>query len=158
MAWKFTGDRAVYLQIAERVKKAVLSGVYPPGEQIPSVRQLALEAAVNPNTVQHAFTELENQGIHPDVVVVDPPRKGLNSDTIEALARMSPRRIVYVSCDPATLGRDVALLKEKGYYVQNAMACDLFPRTVHVETVILLSRKDVHERIKFDVNVEDLIK
>lgn len=63
MAWKFTGDRAVYLQIAERIKKAVLSGVYPPGGQIPSVRQLALEAAVNPNTVQHAFTELENQGI-----------------------------------------------------------------------------------------------
>ena len=63
MAWKFTPDRAVYLQIAERIKKLVLSGVYPPGEQIPSVRQLALEAAVNPNTVQHAFTELEHQGI-----------------------------------------------------------------------------------------------
>lgn len=63
MAWKFSGDRAVYLQIAERIKKSVLSGVYPPGGQIPSVRQLALEAAVNPNTVQHAFTELENQGI-----------------------------------------------------------------------------------------------
>lgn len=63
MAWKFSGDRPVYLQIAERIEKAVLSGVYPPGDQIPSVRQLALEAAVNPNTVQHAFTELENQGI-----------------------------------------------------------------------------------------------
>lgn len=63
MAWKFSGDRPVYLQIAERIKKAVLSGIYPPGGQIPSVRQLALEAAVNPNTVQHAFTELEHQGI-----------------------------------------------------------------------------------------------
>jgi DNA-binding transcriptional regulator YhcF (GntR family) len=63
MAWSFTADRAVYLQIAERIKKSVLSGVYPPGEQIPSVRQLALEAAVNPNTVQKAFTELEDQGI-----------------------------------------------------------------------------------------------
>lgn len=63
MAWKFSGDRPVYLQIAERIEKAVLSGVYPPGEQIPSVRQLALDAAVNPNTVQHAFAELENQGI-----------------------------------------------------------------------------------------------
>ena len=55
MAWKFTGDRAVYLQIAERIKKSVLSGVYPPGGQIPRVRQLAMEAAVNPNTVQHAL-------------------------------------------------------------------------------------------------------
>ena len=63
MAWKFTPDRPVYLQMAERIKKLVLSGVYPPGGQIPSVRQLALEAAVNPNTVQHAFTELEHQGI-----------------------------------------------------------------------------------------------
>ena len=63
MAWSFTSDRAVYLQIAERIKKSVLSGVYPPGGQIPSVRQLALEAAVNPNTVQKAFTELEDQGI-----------------------------------------------------------------------------------------------
>ena len=63
MAWKFTADRPVYLQIAQRIEKAVLAGVYPPGEQLPSVRQLALEAAVNPNTVQHAFTELENQGI-----------------------------------------------------------------------------------------------
>lgn len=63
MAWKFSGDRPVYLQVAERIQKSVLSGVYPPGGQIPSVRQLAMEAAVNPNTVQHAFAELEHQGI-----------------------------------------------------------------------------------------------
>ncbi len=63
MAWKFTSDRPVYLQIAERITKSVLSGDYKPGEQLPSVRQLALEAAVNPNTVQRAFSELENSGI-----------------------------------------------------------------------------------------------
>ena len=103
-----------------------------------------------------AALELEKNGVKADVVVVDPPRKGLNADTIEALSRFAPRRIVYVSCDPATLGRDVALLKEKGYTVKNAMAADLFPRCSHVETVVLLSRKDVYERIKFDVNVEDL--
>ena len=67
-----------------------------------------------------AALSLEEQGIRPDVVVVDPPRKGLNADTIEALSRMSPRRIVYVSCDPATLARDVALLKERGYALKNA--------------------------------------
>ena len=105
-----------------------------------------------------AALALEEQGIRPDVVVVDPPRKGLNADAIEAIAKMSPRRLVYVSCDPATLARDVALLKERGYKLKNATAADLFPRCAHVETVILLSRKDVHERIKFDVNVEDLIK
>lgn len=63
MAWSFSANRAVYLQIADRIKKAVLSGKYPAGEQIPSVRQLALEAAVNPNTVQHSFSALENEGI-----------------------------------------------------------------------------------------------
>ncbi len=88
-----------------------------------------------------AALELEKQGIRPDVVVVDPPRKGLNADTIEALHRFSPRRIVYVSCDPATLARDVALLKEQGFALKSAQACDLFPRCSHVETVVTLSRK-----------------
>ena len=105
-----------------------------------------------------AALELEKQGVHPDVVVVDPPRKGLNSDCIEALHKMSPRRIVYVSCDPATLARDVALLKERGYHLKSAQAVDLFPRCAHVETVVLLSRKDIHERIKFDVNVEEMMR
>ena len=103
-----------------------------------------------------AALALEKNGIKADVAVVDPPRKGLNGDTIEALSRMAPRRIVYVSCDPATLARDVALLKERGYRLKNALACDLFPRCAHIETIVLLGRKDIHERIKFDVNVEDL--
>lgn len=90
-----------------------------------------------------AALELEEKGIRPDVVVVDPPRKGLNADTIEALDRMSPRRIVYVSCDPATLARDVALLKERGFSLKNAQAADLFPRCAHVETVALMTRTDV---------------
>ncbi len=87
-----------------------------------------------------AALELEKNGIRADVAVVDPPRKGLNADTIEALARMSPRRIVYVSCDPATLARDVALLKERGYALQNALAADLFPRCAHVESIVCLSK------------------
>lgn len=63
MAWNFTSNKPVYLQIAERITNTILSGGYKPGEQIPTVRQLALEAAVNPNTVQHAFSELENEGL-----------------------------------------------------------------------------------------------
>lgn len=87
-----------------------------------------------------AALELEAKGIRADVVVVDPPRKGLNADTIEALSRFAPRRIVYVSCDPATLARDVALLKDRGYTLKNAMAADLFPRCAHVETIVCLSK------------------
>ena len=78
------------------------------------------------------------------MVVVDPPRKGLNADTIEALHRMSPRRIVYVSCDPATLARDVKRLAELGYRTVRAQGVDLFPRTAHVETVAELVRTPFH--------------
>ena len=103
-----------------------------------------------------AALELEAKGIKPDVIVVDPPRKGLNADTIEALHRMNPRRIVYVSCDPATLARDVALLKERGYELKNAMAADLFPRCAHVESVVCLCRKQVSDHLRISVNTEDL--
>ena len=103
-----------------------------------------------------AALDLEEKGIKADVVVVDPPRKGLNADTIEALARFAPRRIVYVSCDPATLARDVALLKERGYALKNAMAADLFPRCAHVESVVCLSRKQVSDYLRIAVNTADL--
>ena len=103
-----------------------------------------------------AALKLEKQGIHPDVITVDPPRKGLNADTIEAIDRMNPRRLVYVSCDPATLARDVALLKERGFQVKNALAADLFPRCSHVETVALLGRKQVSDYLHIAVNTEDL--
>ena len=104
-----------------------------------------------------AALELEKNGVRPDVVVVDPPRKGLNADTIEALHRMSPRRIVYVSCDPATLARDVALLKGRGYTLKTAAAADLFPRCAHVETVVLLSKGEVDsKKIRVEFSLEDM--
>ena len=104
-----------------------------------------------------AALELEAKGIKADVVVVDPPRKGLNADTIEALHRFAPRRIVYVSCDPATLARDVALLKERGYVLKNALAADLFPRCSHVETVVLLSKGEVDsKKIRVEFSLEDM--
>lgn len=103
-----------------------------------------------------AALKLEAQGVHPDVVVVDPPRKGLNADAIEAIVRMAPRRLVYVSCDPATLARDVALLKQRGYGLQNAQAADLFPRCAHVETVVTLSRKTPDDVIEIDLDLDEL--
>ena len=103
-----------------------------------------------------AALALEAKGIKADVVIVDPPRKGLNADTVEALARFAPRRIVYVSCDPATLARDVALLKQRGYTVKNAMAADLFPRCSHVESVVCLGREKADDYIRISVHTEDL--
>lgn len=75
---------------------------------------------------------------HPDVVVVDPPRKGLEAEVIPAIAAMGPERVVYVSCDPGTLARDVKRFQEAGYVPARAAAVDMFPRTAHVETCILL--------------------
>ena len=103
-----------------------------------------------------AALRLEQQGIRPDVITVDPPRKGLNADTIEAITRMAPKRLVYVSCDPATLARDVALLKQRGFTLKSAQAADLFPRCAHVETVALLGRKQVSDYLHIAVNTEDL--
>lgn len=87
-----------------------------------------------------AAEELAKRGLAPQVICVDPPRKGLTLSVIDAIVRMKPERLVYVSCDPGTLARDVKLLGERGYRLELAEACDLFPRTMHVETVTLLKR------------------
>ncbi len=83
---------------------------------------------------------LEAEGLRPEVVTVDPPRKGLSPEVIASIAAMGPERVVYVSCDPATLGRDVKLFAERGYQAVRAAAVDMFPGTRHVETVVLMTR------------------
>jgi 23S rRNA (uracil1939-C5)-methyltransferase len=75
------------------------------------------------------------------VICVDPPRKGLAPEVVEAAAGMAPRRIVYVSCDPATMGRDVKRFAAQGYEAVRAAAVDLFPGTANIESVVLLERK-----------------
>lgn len=83
-----------------------------------------------------------NEGSHPDVVVVDPPRKGCDAVLLDTIASMSPDHIVYVSCDPATLARDVKILSEMGYKLMKAAVFDAFCQSGHVESVVLMSRKD----------------
>lgn len=85
-----------------------------------------------------AATQLAQEGIRPDVIVVDPPRKGLSADVIGAIVKMCPKKVVYVSCDPATLARDVKILCENGYRLTHAEAVDLFPRCSHIESVVCL--------------------
>ena len=85
-------------------------------------------------------SNIESIGFIPDCVVLDPPRKGLDPITIDNICAYSPERIVYVSCNPATLARDLGLFSENGYSVNDLAAYDMFPRTTHVETVVLLSR------------------
>ena len=90
-----------------------------------------------------AAARLAEEGFRPDVVTVDPPRKGLTEDAVRAAAAMGPERIVYVSCDPGTLGRDIARFAPLGYQAVRAAAVDMFPGTKHVESVVLLSRQSV---------------
>jgi len=80
--------------------------------------------------------------VQPTVVFVDPPRKGLDASFIDATCEMQPERVVYISCNPATMARDVKLFAEKGYQLEKVQPVDLFPQTVHVETVVLMSRVD----------------
>ncbi|MBQ6430350.1 MAG: 23S rRNA (uracil(1939)-C(5))-methyltransferase RlmD [Oscillospiraceae bacterium] len=89
-----------------------------------------------------AAQKLCDEGVRPDVIVVDPPRKGLSADVIGAIGEMAPDRVVYVSCDPATLARDVSLLCKNGYRLTHAEAVDMFPRCAHVETVVLMTRTE----------------
>jgi len=87
-----------------------------------------------------AAEALAERGLHPDVVVIDPPRKGMSEAAVAAVAAIAPERIVYVSCDPGTLARDVLRFSSLGYSLQKATAVDMFPRTRHVEAVALMTK------------------
>ena len=88
-----------------------------------------------------AAKQLAIEGTKPDIIVVDPPRKGISADVIDAIVEMAPKKVVYVSCDPATLARDVKILCEKGYIMTHAEAVDLFPRCSHIESICSLTKK-----------------
>ena len=103
-----------------------------------------------------AAQTLADRGLRPDVICVDPPRKGLAPAVIDAIVQMAPQRLVYVSCDPATLARDVKRMEEQGYVLQRAEAVDLFPRTAHVETVVLLSQQKPDDTIEIDLDLGEL--
>ena len=103
-----------------------------------------------------AATQLAAEGLHPDIVMLDPPRKGCDEATLSAVVRMAPRRVVYVSCNPATAARDAAWLEKNGYHAEKVQPVDLFPRTKHVEAVLLLTKLNVKRHIEVDVSMDEL--
>ena len=104
-----------------------------------------------------AATQLAAEGLHPDIVMLDPPRKGCDEATLSAVVRMAPRRVVYVSCNPATAARDAAWLEQNGYHAEKVQPVDLFPRTKHCETVVLLSKGEVDsKKIRVEFSLEDM--
>ncbi|WP_102399055.1 23S rRNA (uracil(1939)-C(5))-methyltransferase RlmD [Haloimpatiens massiliensis] len=90
---------------------------------------------------EEEIPKLISKGIIPDVVVVDPPRKGCEKTLVESICKSNPKKVVYVSCDPGTLARDLAIFHELGYKTEEVQPVDMFPQTMHVETVCLLTRK-----------------
>lgn len=104
-----------------------------------------------------AATQLAAEGLHPDIVMLDPPRKGCDEATLSAVVRMAPRRVVYVSCNPATAARDAAWLEKNGYHAEKVQPVDLFPRTKHVETVVLLSKGEIDsKKVRVEFSLEDM--
>ena len=138
----YCGVGTITLAMAKAAKKVI--GVEVVAEAVDDARENAIRNGIENaeffcGDAGKAALELEGRGVKPDVVVVDPPRKGLNADAIEGICQMAPRRIVYVSCDPATMARDVAIFKERGYRLLSAQAADLFPRCAHVESIVCLA-------------------
>ena len=139
----YCGIGTITLCLARRAKRVIGAEIVPA-----AIRDAEENAARNRIANAEFFcgdaadvaAKLEAEGLRPDLVTVDPPRKGLAPEVIASIAAMGPGRVVYVSCDPATLGRDVKRFGELGYRAQRACAVDMFPGTRHVETVVLLSK------------------
>ena len=140
----YCGTGTITLCLAGRAKKAIGAEIVPPA--IEDAKENAKR-----NHIENAeffcgdasdiAAKLEKEGLRPDVITVDPPRKGLAPEVIASVAAMGPKRVVYVSCDPATLGRDLKIFAELGYETKRAVAVDMFPGTRHVESVALLERE-----------------
>ncbi len=155
----YCGTGTIGLSMAHRVRSLIGVEIVVPAVEdarrnaarngIDNARFLCADAA-------DAAKQLEKEGIRPTVIVVDPPRKGCDKALIETIARMAPDRVVYVSCDPATLARDCAVFEQNGYAVSHVTPVDMFPRTAHVETVALLSKLCTREHIDIELDVEDL--
>ena len=104
-----------------------------------------------------AASQLAAEGLHPDVIVLDPPRKGCDEATLSAVVAMSPRRVVYVSCNPSTAARDAKWLETQGYRTEKVQPVDLFPRTKHVECVIALSKGEIDSRkVRVEFSLEGM--
>ena len=139
----YCGVGSISLHLAQKAKQVIGIEIVP--EAIENARQNAIRNHIdNINFIcadaRNATTELVQNGYHPDVAVVDPPRKGCDIQTLEALVAMGGKRIVYVSCNPTTLARDCKYLTEHGYTIRKVQPVDMFPQTNHVETVVLLSK------------------
>ena len=145
----YCGTGTITLCLAKQAKRAIGAEIVPPA--IADAKENAARNGIENaeffcGDAADIAAKLEAEGLRPDVITVDPPRKGLAPEVIASVVGMDPKRVVYVSCDPATLGRDVKIFLELGYQPDRACAVDMFPGTRHVETVVLMSKADGLDR------------
>ena len=157
----YCGIGTISLFLAQKAKKVYGVEIVP--EAIDDAKENAvLNSIDNAEFFVGAAEEVlpakyaEDPSMRADVIVVDPPRKGCDEALLECITKLEPKRIVYVSCDPATLARDVKYLEQHGYALKAVRPCDMFPQTSHVETCCLLEQlKTAKEHIEITINAED---
>ena len=155
----YCGAGTIGLSMADKVKEVIGAEIIPEAVEnaktnaeingIKNARFICADASA-------AAEALERENLKPDVVILDPPRKGCSKELIETVVKMNPDRVVYVSCDHATLARDCAVFDSLGYKTVEATPVDLFPRTVHVETVCLLSKLHANQHIEVELQMDEL--
>ena len=155
----YCGAGTITLALSDHAKKVLGAEIVP--EAIDDARENAARNGVKNaeffcGDASDVAKKLARENLRPDVITVDPPRKGLAADVVESIAEMQPQRVVYVSCDSATMARDVKRLADLGYTARRACAVDMFPRADHVETVCLLSKLQSKEHIEIEVKMDEL--
>ena len=155
----YCGAGTITLAMADRAKRVLGAEIVP--EAIDDARENAACSGVQNaeffcGDASDVAKKLARERLRPDVITVDPPRKGLAADVVESIAEMQPERVVYVSCDSATMARDVKRFAELGYTAVRACAVDMFPRADHVETVCLLSKLQSKEHIEIEVKMDEM--
>lgn len=157
----YCGVGTISMFLAQKAKKVI--GIEIVEQAIENAKENALHNGITniefvcSDAASYA-KKVSDENLKPDIVVVDPPRKGCDQVTLDSIVKMSPQRIVYVSCDPATLARDLRILENSGYHCVKVQPVDMFPYSHHIESVVLLSqrRPDTHIDIKLDLSELDI--
>ncbi|WP_049491965.1 23S rRNA (uracil(1939)-C(5))-methyltransferase RlmD [Streptococcus constellatus] len=155
----YSGIGTIGLSVAKQVKQVYGVEVIPEAVEN-SQKNAEINGITNTHYVcdsaENAMANWSKQGIKPDVILVDPPRKGLTESFIESSVSMEPKKIIYISCNPATMARDIKLYQELGYKLKKVQPVDLFPQTHHVEVITLLSKLDSKKYISVELPLDDM--
>lgn len=156
----YCGAGTIGLSMASKVRELIGVEIVP--DAVENAKENAKRCGVeNARFIcadaKEAAAQLAAENLHPDVIVVDPPRKGCDLEVLQAIAAMAPKRLVMISCNSASLARDCKELEALGYHLEKSAPVDLFPRTTHVETVVLLSKGEIDsKKVRVEFSLEDM--